>query len=236
MSQSYFITGTDTDCGKTEVTLGLMQHLQDQGLSVLGMKPVASGAITTADGPRNDDAVRILQQGSQSVEYDLINPFAYAPPIAPHLAAEQVGREIDFWQIRACYQALASRAESVIVEGVGGWRVPLGRDKAVSDLALLLELPVILVVGLKLGCINHALLSAESISASGARLAGWVANVADDAMLEPQGNLESLKARINAPFLGRVPRLETPTAKAVADCLQLKVDKPKATLLLPGNR
>ncbi|MES9857435.1 MAG: dethiobiotin synthase [Sedimenticola sp.] len=221
MYHNYFITGTDTDCGKTEITLGLMQGLQDRGISVLGMKPVASGAVTTAYGPRNDDAVRIRQQASEMVDYDLVNPFAYAPPIAPHLAAEQVGREIDFWQIRACYQALSLKAESVIVEGVGGWRVPLGKDQALSDLAVILQLPVILVVGLKLGCINHAILTAESIKSSGLRLAGWVANVVDEAMLEPEANIETLKQHIDAPLLGFVPRLEEPTPQAVASCLIL---------------
>jgi len=219
MASSFFITGTDTECGKTEITLGLMQWLQERGETVLGMKPVASGAQPTPEGLRNEDAVRIQRQGSLVLPYAQINPFAFAPPIAPHLAAGQVGAEIDFARIVACYQQLSYRADRVLVEGVGGWRVPLGRQGAVSDLALALNLPVILVVGLKLGCINHALLSAEAIQASGLKLAGWVANVVDPGMLEPEANLHTLEAQIQAPLLGYVPRLNPLSPQAVAAAL-----------------
>lgn len=221
MPRGYFITGTDTDCGKTEITLGLMQLLQSQGHSVLGMKPVASGAVPSQGGLRNEDAQRIRQQGSHRVDYQRINPFAYEPPIAPHLAAEQAGESIDFDRISSCYEGLSAEADRVLVEGVGGWRVPLGPERELSDLAVKLALPVILVVGLKLGCINHALLSAESILSSGVKLAGWVANVSDPGMLEPEANLESLKQRLQMPFLGLVPRMTQPTPEAVAACLTL---------------
>ncbi|MES9965733.1 MAG: dethiobiotin synthase [Sedimenticola sp.] len=219
MSGGYFITGTDTECGKTEITLGLMQLLQSRGLRVLGMKPVASGAEQAPAGLRNEDAVRIRRQATSSISYELVNPFAFEPPIAPHLAAEQAGVEIDFGTIQNYYQKLSNQADRVIVEGVGGWRVPLGPQQMLSDLAVELGLPVILVVGLKLGCINHALLTAESIQAAGLQLAGWVANVADPEMLEPQGNLDALKTRINAPLLGFVPLMEQPDAAAVASQL-----------------
>ena len=185
------------------------------------MKPVASGAERTGEGLRNEDAVRILQQAFRAEDYDLVNPFAFAPPVAPHLAARQVGVDIDFARIITCCDQLGSRADMVMVEGVGGWRVPLGAGQTLSDLAEALAFPVILVVGLKLGCINHALLTVESIISSELKLAGWVANVSDPGMLEMSGNLETLKHHINAPLLGYVPRLASPTADAVAACLDL---------------
>ncbi len=221
MATGYFITGTDTECGKTEITLGLMQLLQRSGASVLGMKPVASGAMPSKEGLRNDDAERILQQASTAVAYDLVNPFAFEPPIAPHLAALQAGVDISFGRIMECHRELSAQADVVVVEGVGGWRVPLGSDGAVSDLALTMNLPVILVVGMKLGCINHALLSAESISDSGIKMAGWVANMVHLEMLEQEANIATLKQEIGVPCLGIVPHMSQPTAQAVADRLQL---------------
>lgn len=221
MSGGYFITGTDTGCGKTEITLGLMHLLQAGDRSVVGMKPVASGAMVAGEGLRNDDARRILRQSSPQVPYDLVNPYVFEPPIAPHLAAGLVGQRISFDVIRECYTGLSSLANVVIVEGVGGWRVPLGADGDVSDLALALGLPVILVVGMQLGCINHALLSADSILAKGLPLAGWVANVMDPAMLELEANLETLRHSIEAPCLGLVPNMRPVTTSAVADCLKL---------------
>jgi len=221
MAVGYFITGTDTDCGNTEITLGLMSLLQAQGYSVLGMKPIASGAEPTPEGLRNDDATRIQAQASQWVDYDLVNPCAYEPPIAPHLAAEMVERPIQFDAIKTAYRNLADQADTVVVEGVGGWRVPLGEGKAVSDLGVELALPVILVVGMKLGCINHALLTAEAVQASGLQLAGWVANEVDPGMLASEGNLETLKACIKAPLLGVVPWLDEPTAGGVGGRLKV---------------
>ncbi|PLY12769.1 MAG: dethiobiotin synthase [Sedimenticola sp.] len=221
MSDGYFITGTDTECGKTEITLALMHLLKARGQSVLGMKPVASGAEPTAEGLRNADALRIQNEASFTIDYDLVNPYAFQPPIAPHLAAEQAGQQIELQQIHQIYQQLGQKADQVLVEGVGGWRVPLNDQAAVSDLACLLDLPVILVVGLKLGCINHALLSVEAILASGLPLAGWVANLADPQMLESDANLNSLKQRIPAPMLGYVPRLTGVTPSGIARYLEL---------------
>ena len=220
-ARGYFITGTDTECGKTEITLGLMHLLQARGHVVLGMKPVASGAGYTPDGLRNADAVRIREQASFPLPYEMVNPYAFEPPIAPHLAAEKAGVDISLENIHACYRKLITQSDRVLVEGVGGWRVPLGAQSAVSDLAVRLNISVILVVGLRLGCINHALLSAESIQASGLELAGWVANVADPDMLESEGNLRSLQRRIAAPLLGLVPRLQQPSPAAIAEKLNL---------------
>jgi len=212
MPKGLFITGTDTGCGKTEVTLGLMQALQRRGEQVVGMKPVASGAAESSAGLRNEDALRILAQCSTQLPYEWINPFAYKPPIAPHLAAEAAGRPVDLQRIRNGYTRLTERADRVLVEGVGGWLVPLSGESTVADLALELKLPVLLVVGLRLGCINHALLTEASIRQSGARLIGWVANQVEPEMAAREGNLETLKARLSAPCFGEVPWLPTPTA------------------------
>jgi dethiobiotin synthetase len=219
MARGFFITGTDTECGKTEVTLGLMQLLQSEGHTVLGMKPIASGADVTEQGLRNEDALRIQRQASELIPYDQVNPFAFEPPMAPHLAAREAGAEIDLDRIVLAYHQLADPRKLVMVEGVGGWRVPLGPQGAVSDLAAKLDLPVVLVVGLKLGCINHAILTAESILFRGLKLAGWVANTADPEMLAPGGNLDTLRELIEAPLLGVVPRLDQVTPAAVAQFL-----------------
>jgi dethiobiotin synthetase len=222
MAKGVFITGTDTGCGKTEITLGLMQALQQRGERVLGMKPVASGAETTAEGLRNEDALRIQAQGSNELPYDWLNPFAYAPPIAPHLAAEAAGRPVDLQFIVERFKQLGNRADRVLVEGVGGWLVPLSQDARVADLALRLELPVILVVGLRLGCINHALLTEANIRQSGAQLLGWVANQMEPEMSAREGNLETLKENLTAPCLGEVPWLEQPTPATVGEYLDIR--------------
>ena len=214
-----FVTGTDTGCGKTEISLGLMAAVQTTGAKVLGMKPVASGCTPSPDGLRNDDAVRLRAQGSSEAPYGLVNPYAFAPPVAPHIAAGEAGIEIRLPTIEQAYRALAGEADQVIVEGVGGWRVPLGRNLFVSDIPGALGLPVILVVGLKLGCINHALLTVESIQSSGGVLLGWVANQVDPTMLSRDANLATLAALIDAPCLGVLPWLEAPTPSELAGYL-----------------
>lgn len=216
-ARGLFVTGTDTEVGKTEVTLGLMAALQRHGFSVLGMKPVAAGCVLTPDGLRNEDALRIQAQGSMPLAYAAINPYAFAPPIAPHIAAAQAGVEIQIELIETAYQRLATQADWVLVEGAGGWRVPFGPCLTLADLPSALDLPVVLVVGLRLGCLNHALLSAESIQASGLQLAGWVANRIDPAMAAADENLATLRERLPAPCLGVVPWLSAPTPAQVAD-------------------
>lgn len=211
-----FVTGTDTDIGKTEVSLGLMAALQQRGLSVLGMKPVASGCERTDAGLRSEDAVRLLEQGSSEADYATVNPYAFRPPIAPHVAAGQAGEEIMLVPIRAAFDRLSKQAQWVVVEGVGGWRVPLGPSLAVSDLPGALGIPVVLVVGLRLGCLNHAMLTAESIRAAGLPLAGWVANVLDPDMAARDENIATLAALLGAPTLGVVPWLAAPTPEQVA--------------------
>ncbi len=222
MTAGYFITGTDTGCGKTEITLGLMHLLQSQGKAVAGMKPVASGAAMTQDGLRNDDAQRILQQSSQAVPYELVNPYVFEPAIAPHLAARQAEQRISFEVIQECYEGLSSMADLVVVEGVGGWRVPLAEDGDLSDLASAIGLPVILVVGMKLGCINHALLTVDAIQAKGLTLAGWVANVIDAEMLELETNLETLRQTICAPCIGVVQHMRSVSTEVIAVSMHLE--------------
>ena len=200
-----FITGTDTDCGKTEISVALMVALRQLGLAVLGMKPLASGSARTSLGLRSQDALRILAQGSRDVPYELVNPYPFEPPIAPHIAAGEEGMEIELQVIEDCAEQLAAKSDFLLVEGVGGWRVPLGPALSVSDLPQALGLPVVLVVGLRLGCINHSLLTVESIRASGTRFAGWVANQIDPDMLVHDENLATLAALIDAPCLGIVP-------------------------------
>lgn len=221
MNTGYFITGTDTDSGKTVITLGLMQLLQTDGSRVVGMKPVAAGAEQTAEGWRNSDALQIQAQSTGHVDYETLNPYLFEPAIAPHLAAEQVGVSIEFAPIIKSFNRLEGLADQVLVEGAGGWRVPLVGDKSIADLAVALKLPVILVVGLKLGCINHALLSAESIRAAGIELAGWVANQVDPVMQVRDENIETLKSALGCPCMGVVPYLQSPSAQVVSQYLQL---------------
>lgn len=221
-----FVTGTDTGCGKTAISAGLMAVLQATGLRVLGMKPVASGCAPTPYGLRNADALALQQQGSRREPYERINPYAFAPPIAPHLAATEAGVAIDLTAIVRAYGALETKADLVVVEGVGGWRVPLGPDFSLSDLPAALELPVILVVGLKLGCLNHARLTAESIQSSDTRLIGWIGNQVDPGMLALDANLATLTALIDAPCLGVVPWLDHPEPAQVAAFLHTELLNP----------
>jgi dethiobiotin synthetase len=220
-TRGYFITGTDTGVGKTVVTLGLMQWLQDRGHRVAGMKPVATGCVPTPQGLRNDDAQRLRQQASIELAYEAVNPYAFEPPMAPHSAAAAAGTRIDLDRLEAGFAELRSRADRVCVEGVGGWLVPLNGGETVADLAVRLGLDVILVVGIRLGCLNHALLTRRAIEASGLRLAGWVANCLPPPTDTLKENINTLKSMIYAPLLGVVPMLDTVSAKAVADRLSL---------------
>jgi len=207
MKQGYFIAGTDTEIGKTFSACALLHTARQQGLSALAMKPVAAG--TEADG-ENEDVRRLMAAASVAAPRELINPYLYAPPIAPHIAAAEAGKPIKAATIRHAFQSLKPLADVILVEGVGGWRVPLGEHFDAADLAADLGLPVILVVGLRLGCISHALLTAESIKARGLPLAGWIANTVDPAMSRLEENLASLQQRLPAPLLGTLPHGITP--------------------------
>ncbi|MBA4501458.1 dethiobiotin synthase [Marinobacterium marinum] len=222
MKKCFFIAGTDTDVGKTLVTAGLLSAANRQGLRTIGLKPVAAGCKQTPDGLRNDDALQLQQAASIKLSYDQVNPIALEPPIAPHIAAEREGRNLSADRLAAyCRGAMMQPADLVLVEGAGGWRVPLSRRESLARLPKLLELDVILVVGMKLGCINHALLTAEAIARDGLRLAGWVANHVDSGMSCPDENLATLEQLFRAPLLGRVPWLEVPEAERVADYLDV---------------
>jgi len=221
MTEGYFITGTDTAVGKTWCSLGLMARLQQQGKTVVAMKPVASGCARTAAGLRNDDALRLQAQASVALPYETVNPYAFAPAIAPHIAAAQAGATIEIATVVETFEQLHKQAEMTVVEGVGGWQVPLNDRESVADLARALALPVILVVGLRLGCINHALLSAESIRASGCRLAGWIGNGVDPAMQQQQDTIAAINRRIHAPLLGIVPYQQELAPAAIACHLRL---------------
>jgi dethiobiotin synthetase len=219
MGTGFFITGTDTGCGKTEVTLGLMQRLCQQGHRVLGMKPVSSGGEPLDGQLNNEDARRIRAQASFEIPYAEVNPYIFEAPIAPHLAARQTGQCIDLEHIARVYDRLRQQADLVLVEGVGGWHVPLSEETTVADLVLRLQLPVVLVVGMRLGCINHALLSAESLLHAGVNFMGWVANRIDPEMEAYPENLATLRSWLPAPCLGEIPYLEQPDPQQVASCL-----------------
>ncbi len=222
MSRGIFVTGTDTGVGKTWVSAGIMAALQHQGLRVLGMKPVASGCAHTADGLRNEDALLLQQQGTAEIEYALINPYAFAPAIAPHLAAAQADTTIDLDVVERNYRQLAAHADVIVVEGAGGWLVPLNAQESMADLAKRLELDVILVVGLRLGCINHALLSAQAIRAHGCHLLGWIANTLDPQMPKLQTNIDAIATRIDAPLLGITPFQTTFNVESLAATLKIE--------------
>jgi dethiobiotin synthetase len=208
MGSGLFITATDTCAGKTLVACALLSALAREGFSVAGFKPVAAGADSTPNGLRNDDALMLRRFSTVRLSYEEVNPVVLAAPIAPHIAARAVGTSISPVVLTDRQRALATKADVVITEGAGGWRVPLDGQTDMSDLAVKIGDPVVLVVGMRLGCLNHALLTAEAIRLRGAKFAGWVANRIDPDMPVFEENLESLDARLEAPRLGVLPWLE----------------------------
>lgn len=217
-----FIAGTDTGIGKTHASCTLLHALRDAGHRSCGMKPVASGCAATPDGLRNDDALALQAAGSDpALAYERINPVALRDPLSPHLAAAREHRQVTLAPMRAAFEQLRSEHQRVVVEGVGGWLVPLAPKLFASDIARQWQLPVILVVGLRLGCLNHALLTQEAVAARGLRLAGWIANQVDVGMACVEENVEMLKARLEAPLLGFVPHQAAPDAARVAELLSL---------------
>lgn len=202
----YFVTGTDTDVGKTLVTAALLARAGAMGLRTLALKPVAAGAEHTGEGLRNSDALLLQGAANQPCVYNEINPFCLEPAIAPHIAAREAGIVLDAITVAARCRPILDRAvDLLLVEGAGGWRVPLNDRETFADLARILGCPVILVVGMKLGCINHALLTAEAIRADGLELAGWVTNRVVPAMSRYRENRDTLIQRLGAPLLGEVP-------------------------------
>jgi dethiobiotin synthetase len=222
MNRAYFIAGTDTDVGKTTVAAGLLRAARLSGLSTVAGKPVASGCVAGPDGLRNGDALSLLAECSVALSYEEVNPFAFEPAIAPHIAAREAGMALTVQGLLEPMQALLARnADFTLIEGAGGWRVPLVGQASLSDLAIALQLPVILVVGVRLGCISHALLTAEAILRDGLQLAGWVANIIEPTTSRLEENLATLAERLPAPCLGRVPKLTSAGADAVAHYLHL---------------
>ncbi len=219
MARGFFVTGTDTEVGKTLVSAAVLWRWARRGLRTAAFKPVASGCRRTQAGLRNEDALRLQAMATLRLPYEQVNPYAFEPPIAPHLAAAEVGVRIDLDRLRDGIEAV--QAERVLVEGVGGWRVPLNDSQDLADLAVALGFPVVLVVAVRLGCLNHALLSVESIAARGLHLAGWVANRPQPGVSRWEGQVESLRARIPAPCLGVVPPLAVPGPAQVAAHLDL---------------
>ncbi len=206
-----FVTGTDTGVGKTWVSLGLMAALQARGLSAVGMKPVSAGCVRAPAGLRNEDALMLQRQASVAHPYERVNPVALEPPIAPHIAASEAGVRVDFARIERAYGSLAASADLCVVEGAGGWLVPLSPRRSFADLVERLALPVVLVVAIRLGCLNHALLSVESILRRGLPLAGWVANRLAPDTPRAGENIAALEARIRAPRLATVAYASKPT-------------------------
>ena len=222
MPVAYFITGTDTDVGKTTIAAGLLRAARLAGLSTAAIKPVAAGCELTAEGLRNSDALALLAECSTPLDYLEVNPVALAPAIAPHLAAAEAGVSLELATLTTAVQTvLAKQADFTLVEGAGGWRVPLNDSATLADLAIALQLPVIVVVAVRLGCISHALLTIEAIERDGLRVAGWVANLLEPQMPRLDENIATLEARLQAPCLGRVPRLQEASAVAVAGYLDL---------------
>lgn len=216
MTHAYFVTGTDTEIGKTTIAAGLLHAARLRGLSTAAAKPVASGCQRTPQGLRNDDALALLAQCSLPLRYEEVNPLAFEPAIAPHLAAREVGVELTVASLASPVRAILARnADFSLVEGAGGWRVPLVGRESLSDLAQALAIPVVLVVGVRLGCINHAVLTAEAIERDGLELAGWVANIVDPQTSRLEENLATLGERLPAPCLGRVPYLADASAAEI---------------------
>ena len=217
---SFFITGTDTGVGKTLVSRALLHAFIARGMNVVGFKPVAAGC--DEDG-HNDDAKALRAASAMQLSYGQVNPYCFPHAIAPHLAARRAGSRIELGRIVEAYQELTRQADEVIVEGAGGLLVPLNDRQTSADLARELNLPVVVVVGMRLGCLNHALLTMRAIAEYQLQCAGWVANVLDAGMPALQENIDSLRERIAAPLLGVIPYQAKPDAQIAAKYLQLQL-------------
>jgi len=223
MTRGFFITGTDTGVGKTLAACALLHAFAAAGERVAGMKPVAAGAVRGDGGLVNDDVVQLRAAANIETPLDLVNPYCFEPPIAPHLAAERAGVEISIDVIAGAFAALAERAGVVVVEGAGGFCVPLNATQDSGDLAARLGLPVILVVGVRLGCLNHALLTARAIAEHNLAFAGWIANRIDPQMMEADLNVRALERRLAAPLLGDIDYDAPSDATRIAARLDLSL-------------
>lgn len=224
MRKKYFVAGTDTDAGKTLVTAAILHKASLKGKATLGLKPVSAGCEQTEDGLRNADALALMEHSSVKLSYDEINPFAFEPPIAPHIAAKKDNKTLSSDRIVAmCRGAMMNRYDLLLIEGAGGWRVPLSHRETLAEVPKALQMDVILVVGMKLGCISHALLTVESVYRDQLKIAGWVANRMDPEMACYDENLDTLKAMIPAPCLGEIPWLEDPGVENAAKFVEIDV-------------
>lgn len=206
MSRTFFVTGTDTEVGKTAASCALLLAAAQQGLTTAAVKPVAAGC--DAQG-QNEDALQLMAAMTQSLEYMQVNPVALNAAIAPHIAAQHEGRRLQAGRLAGlCRGVMTGGADFVLIEGAGGWRVPISSRETLADVARELQVPVVLVVGMRLGCINHALLTAEAIARDGLTLAGWVANRAEAQMSCYAENLATLRERLRAPLLGEIPHIQ----------------------------
>ena len=218
-----FITGTDTEIGKTVVASGLVKASVNAGFQTAGLKPIAAGCEKINDSLLNDDARQLMRASNVDLDYDVVNPIALEPAIAPHIAAKQAGVSIAAKVLKTHFERnLPCDLDLAVFEGAGGWFVPLNDYETFQDFAVAMNLEVVLVVGMKLGCINHALLSVSAISACGLNLLGWIANFPQAEMDVAKENLETLMQRIEAPLLGVVPHIEAPSADAVAKHINIK--------------
>ena len=227
----FFVAGTDTGVGKSIVSAGLLKAASDQGKTTLGLKPIAAGCDETPEGLRNEDAVLLQQYSTEKVAYELVNPIALKEPMAPHIAAAREGKRLSIQRTVGYVRgAMTTKAGLTLVEGAGGWRVPLNQVENMGHLVKALDLPVILVVGIRLGCINHALLTAETIVRDGVKIAGWVANMVEPDMLVKDENIGTLRAMFRFPLLGEIPYLPEPSVEAVAEKLDLSLlETPEQT-------
>jgi dethiobiotin synthetase len=214
--KAFFITGTDTNVGKTLIAAGLLMAAKNKSLTTAALKPVAAGCENTNEGLRNSDALLLQSVITQPLLYDQINPYALEAAIAPHIAAQQEKRSLSVDRLSGFCRGVLGSADFTLLEGAGGWRVPINPRETLADLAKNLQLPVILVVGIRLGCINHALLTFEAIVRDGVPVAGWVANCVDADMPVLQENIDSLRARLPVPCLGVVPFLVDRSPSLVA--------------------
>ena len=202
----FFITGTDTEIGKTFVSSLLIKFFAEKGYKVAGMKPVASGADKVDGVLQNEDALALMQSSNIDIDYKTVNPYTFEPAVSPHIAAEQAGIEVKHDVIKDNYNKLQQVADVVVVEGVGGWYAPISCHTTVADLAESMQLPVILVVGLRLGCLNHALLTSQALRQSGLTVAGWIANHVEEDFSSAGKNISTLKHYLNDfPYLGSIP-------------------------------
>lgn len=217
---NYFVTGTDTGVGKSLISCALLHSFSAQGKRVVGMKPVAAGC--DVDG-LNEDVKSLRAASNTFASLGQINPYSFLHPLAPSIASRQAGVNINLERILESYKELASQADMVIVEGAGGFQVPLNETQDGTDLAILLNIPVILVVGIRLGCLNHALLTQRAIEDCGLTFAGWVANVIDKEMAALPENVSTLQQRINAPLLGVIQYQNSPQAQTVSNLLDINL-------------